>query len=60
MAMDADLIVLLGMARAIESNYGAHFRVDALWSAVLKDQAMARHMGGDLFDCVFRFPRAQA
>lgn len=52
---DADLIVLHGMGRAIESNYYAKFSCPALHSAVLKDEAVARRLGGRLFDCVFRF-----
>lgn len=52
---DADLIVLHGMGRAIESNYYAKFSCPALHTAVLKDEAIARRLGGRLFDCVFRF-----
>lgn len=56
---DADLIVLHGMGRAIESNFHAAFRCDTLWTAVLKDLAVAARVGGQLFDCIFRFrPRA--
>ena len=52
---DADLIMLHGMGRAIESNFDAEFRCDALWTAVLKDEAVAARLGGRVFDCVFRF-----
>jgi len=51
---DADLIILQGMGRAIESNYSAAFACDSLRSAVLKDEFVARSLGGKLFDCVFR------
>ena len=54
-ARDADLIIIHGMGRAIESNFQARFRCDAIWSATLKDPAIAEHIGGRLFDCVFRF-----
>ena len=54
-ARDADLIILHGMGRAIESNFWARFQCDAVWSATLKDPAVAEHIGGQLFDCVFRF-----
>jgi len=57
---DADLIVLHGMGRAIESNFDARFTCDTLTTAVLKDEAVARHFGGGLFDCVFRFRPALA
>ncbi len=56
---DADLIILLGMGRAIESNYHAAFSCDSLRLAVLKDEAVARRTGGRLFDCVFRFEPAR-
>lgn len=55
----ADLIVLHGMGRAIESNLSAHFTCDVLRTAVLKDRAVARWIGGDLFDCVFSLTPAQ-
>lgn len=57
-ARDMDLIILHGMGRAIESNFQAPLRCDAVRTAVLKDPAVARHIGGQLFDCVFRFTRA--
>ena len=56
-AHDADLIILHGMGRAIESNFQAPLRCDAVRTAVLKDPAVARHLDGQLFDCVFRFTR---
>lgn len=56
-ARDADLVMLHGMGRAVESNFHARFRCDALWTAVLKDEAVAARMGGRLFDCVLRFRR---
>jgi uncharacterized protein with ATP-grasp and redox domains len=55
LAADADLVVLHGMGRAVESNFQARFSCDALWVAVLKDEAVAARVGGRLFDCVFRF-----
>ncbi|MCK4341315.1 MAG: DUF89 family protein [Phycisphaerae bacterium] len=52
---DADLIMLHGMGRAIESNFHARFSCAVLRTAVLKDEAVAARYGGKLFDCVFRF-----
>lgn len=52
---DADLIMLHGMARAVESNFHARFRCEALWTAVLKDEAVAARLNGALLDCVFRY-----
>jgi len=56
---DADLLILHGMGRAVESNFHARFTCDTLWSAVLKDEAVAARVGGKLFDCVFRFVPAE-
>lgn len=53
---DADLILLHGMGRAIESNFHARFSCDVLRTAVLKDERVAARLNGRLFDCVFRFP----
>ncbi len=58
-AGDVDLIIVHGMGRAIESNFGAALACDGLWTAVLKDEAVAARVGGKLFDCVFRFRPAQ-
>lgn len=54
---DADLIVLHGMGRGIETNYQASFSCPVLRTAVLKDEMVVERMGGRLFDCVFRFQR---
>ncbi len=51
----ADLIILHGMGRAVESNYHAEFSCDCLRSAVLKVSEVAVRVGGSLFDCVFQF-----
>lgn len=54
----ADLVMLHGMGRAVESNFRVRFHCGALWTAVLKDEAVAARIGGRLFDCVFRFKSA--
>jgi len=54
-AADADIIIFHGMGRAIESNFTARLGCDAVWSAILKDPAVAAHAGGRLFDGVLRF-----
>jgi uncharacterized protein with ATP-grasp and redox domains len=53
-AVDADLIILHGMGRGVESNRLARFRSGVLRTAVLKDAAVAGHVDGRLFDCVFQ------
>jgi uncharacterized protein with ATP-grasp and redox domains len=52
---DADLIVLHGMGRAMESNWDARLACDVLRTAILKDPQVAAFVGGRLFDCLFDF-----
>jgi type II pantothenate kinase len=54
-AADADLVVLEGMGRGVESNLYARLTCDALNIAMIKDPAVARHAGGGLYDLVCRF-----
>lgn len=58
-AVDAELVVLVGMGRGIESNFDAQFSVDTLRLALLKDQAVANRIGGTLFDCVCKYRPAK-
>lgn len=57
---DADLVLLEGMARGIESNYDARFTVDAVRLAVLKDEMVAEQVGGSVFDCVCQYAPVEA
>jgi len=54
----ADLVVLEGMGRALESNFDACFQCDALKVAMIKDPNVAQNLGGELYDLVFRFELA--
>jgi uncharacterized protein with ATP-grasp and redox domains len=54
-ADDADLVILEGMGRGVESNLNAKFNCDALNLAMLKDVAVAERVGGHLYDVVCRF-----
>ena len=54
-AADAELLVLEGMGRAVESNFDARFKVDTLHLAMLKDEAVAARIGGELYDCVCKY-----
>jgi type II pantothenate kinase len=54
-AADADLLILEGMGRAIESNLDAQFDCDVINLAMIKDQTVARHHHGKLFDLICRF-----
>jgi hypothetical protein len=52
---DADLVVLEGMGRGVESNLNAEFSCNALNLAMLKDVAVAARVGGVLYDVICRF-----
>ena len=54
-AQGAELVVLVGMGRAIESNYDAAFTTDCLKLALLKDPLVAQRVGGELHDCVCKY-----
>lgn len=54
-AEGADLVVIEGMGRGVESNLDARFTVDALNIAMIKDKAIADRHGGKVYDCVCRF-----
>jgi type II pantothenate kinase len=54
-AADADLVVLEGMGRAVESNLDARLTCDTLNIAMIKDEIVAAQLGGKLFDLVCRF-----
>ncbi|HEX3358420.1 MAG TPA: ARMT1-like domain-containing protein [Tepidisphaeraceae bacterium] len=52
---NADLVILEGMGRGVESNLDACFSCDALNIAMIKDTAVAKRVGGKVFDVVCRF-----
>ena len=54
-AEDADLVILEGMGRGVESNLDAEFSCDAVNIAMIKDSAVAARHGGNVFDVVCRF-----
>lgn len=54
-AGDADLVVLEGMGRGIETNLYAQFKCDALKIGVVKHPEVAAFLGGRLYDCVVKF-----
>ncbi|MGA3066451.1 MAG: ARMT1-like domain-containing protein [Tepidisphaeraceae bacterium] len=54
-ASDADLVILEGMGRGVESNLEAEFNCDTLNIAMLKDSAVAGRHGGKVFDLVCQF-----
>jgi type II pantothenate kinase len=54
-AADADLLIIEGMGRGVESNLGARFTCDALNIAMIKDAMVAKRVAGKVFDVVCRF-----
>jgi type II pantothenate kinase len=58
-ASDADLVILEGMGRGVESNLEAELTCDRLNLAMIKDELIARSIGGELYDCVCRFEAAE-
>ncbi len=56
-AEGADLVVLEGMGRSVESNLNTEFAVDSLQLCLLKDPLAAARVGGEVFDCVCRYRR---
>ena len=54
-AKDADLIVLEGMGRGIETNLYAKLKVDCVKLAMVKHREVAELLGGELYDCVCKF-----
>lgn len=57
-AQSTDLFILEGMGRALESNYEAHFKIDTLKLAMIKDELVATRHHGKLFDSICRFDPA--
>jgi len=57
-AADAELVILEGMGRGVESNFNVKLKVDTLWLSLLKDPAVAARVGGEVFDCVCKYAPA--
>ncbi|XP_031479164.1 damage-control phosphatase At2g17340-like [Nymphaea colorata] len=55
LANDADLVMLEGMGRGIETNLYAQFRCDSLKIGMVKHPEVAQFLGGRLYDCVFKY-----
>ncbi|XP_068322811.1 damage-control phosphatase At2g17340-like [Pyrus communis] len=55
LASDADLVILEGMGRGIETNLYAQFKCDSLKIGMVKHSEVAQFLGGRLYDCVFKY-----
>ncbi|KAJ6927835.1 damage-control phosphatase [Populus alba x Populus x berolinensis] len=58
LASDADLVILEGMGRGIETNLYAQFKCDSLKIGMVKHPEVAQFLGGRLYDCVFKYNEA--
>jgi len=54
-AADADLVILEGMGRGVETNLDARFSCDGLNIGMIKIPIVARRCGGQIYDLVCRF-----
>ncbi|MDB5327356.1 MAG: hypothetical protein JWM57_2925, partial [Phycisphaerales bacterium] len=54
-AAGADLVIMEGMGRGVESNLDAEFSCDAVNLAMIKDHMVAKRLNGKLYDVVCRF-----
>ncbi|MED6189731.1 hypothetical protein PIB30_098831 [Stylosanthes scabra] len=57
-AIDADLVVLEGMGRGIETNLYAQFKCDSLKIGMVKHVEVAEFLGSRMYDCVIKFNEA--
>lgn len=55
LASDADLVIMEGMGRGIETNLYAQFKCDSLKIGMVKHPEVAQFLGGRLYDCVFKY-----
>ncbi|GAA0138837.1 kinase [Lithospermum erythrorhizon] len=55
LASDADLVIMEGMGRGIETNLYAQFKCDSVKIGMVKHQEVADFLGGRLYDCVFKY-----
>ncbi|KAG5394262.1 hypothetical protein IGI04_024225 [Brassica rapa subsp. trilocularis] len=57
---DADLVIIEGMGRGIETNLYAQFKCDSLKIGMVKHIEVAEFLGGRLYDCVFKYNEVQS
>ncbi|KAG9141760.1 hypothetical protein Leryth_018134 [Lithospermum erythrorhizon] len=60
LASDADLVIMEGMGRGIETNLYAQFKCDSLKIGMVKHPEVAQFLGGRLYDCVFKYNEVKA
>ncbi|CAH2076669.1 unnamed protein product, partial [Thlaspi arvense] len=60
LSTDADLVILEGMGRGIETNLYAQFKCDSLKIGMVKHLEVAQFLGGRLYDCVIKYNEVQS
>ncbi|XP_039014600.1 damage-control phosphatase At2g17340-like isoform X1 [Hibiscus syriacus] len=55
LASDADLVILEGNGRGIETNLYSEFKCDSVKIGTVKHPEVAQFLGGRLYDCVFKY-----
>ncbi|XP_074275563.1 damage-control phosphatase At2g17340-like [Silene latifolia] len=55
LASDADLVIMEGNGRGIETNLYAQFNCDSINIGLVKHPEVAQFLGGRLYDCVFKY-----
>ncbi|KAK1282263.1 Uncharacterized protein QJS10_CPB22g01499 [Acorus calamus] len=55
LASDADLVVLEGMGRSLETNLYAQLKCDSIKIGMIKHPEIAQFLGGSLYNCVFKY-----
>ncbi|KAK1256493.1 hypothetical protein QJS04_geneDACA010412 [Acorus gramineus] len=59
LASDADLVVLEGMGRSLETNLYAQLKCDSIKIGMVKHPEIAQFLGGSLYNCVFKYTEVQ-
>ncbi|PNX81788.1 hypothetical protein L195_g024574 [Trifolium pratense] len=54
-AIDADLVILEGMGRGIETNLYAQFKCDSMKIAMVKHPEVAEFLGSRMYDCLIKY-----
>lgn len=54
---DVDLLIIVGMARALHTNLYAKFACETFKLAVVKNEWLAKRLGGETFSVVCKYER---
>jgi len=55
--MGTDLVIIEGMGRAIHTNLHSKLKGEVIKLAVIKNQWLAKRLGGDVFSVVFSYEK---